>query len=79
MGSRYFEREFFDRLLDHLRGPIKNKQGRGVRHGTHKSLVVGAVGVIPYVDKKGDAREKAGRLRLAASFKMPMKKLSAAF
>jgi transposase-like protein len=46
-------------------GPIKNKRGRGVTHGTHKSLVVGAVGVIPYVDKKGDAREKAGRLRLA--------------
>lgn len=46
-------------------GPIKNKRGRGVTHGTHKSLVVGAVGVIPYVDKKGVAREKAGRLRLA--------------
>jgi len=26
---------------------------------------VGSVVVIPYVDKKGDAREKAGRLRLA--------------
>ena len=46
-------------------GPIKNKRGRGVTHGTHKSLVVGAVGVISYVDKNGDAREKAGRLRLA--------------
>jgi transposase-like protein len=46
-------------------GPIKNKRGRGVTHGTHKSLVVGAVEVIPYVDKKGIAREKAGRLRLA--------------
>ncbi len=29
-------------------GPIKNKRGRGVTHGTHKSLVVGAVGDIPY-------------------------------
>jgi len=46
-------------------GPIKNKRGRGVTHGTHNSLVVGAVVVIPYVDKKGDACEKAGRLRLA--------------
>src|SRR5271169_5967182 len=43
----------------------QNKRGRGITHGTHKSLVVGAVGVIPYVDKKGDARERAGRLRLA--------------
>jgi hypothetical protein len=46
-------------------GPIKNKRGRGVTHGTHKSLVVGVVGVIPYVDKNGNACEKAGRLRLA--------------
>jgi hypothetical protein len=46
-------------------GPIKNNRGRGVTHGTYKSLVVGAVEVIPYVDKKGAAREKAGRLRLA--------------
>jgi transposase-like protein len=45
--------------------PIKNKRGRGVTHGTYKSLVVGAVEVIPYVDKKGAACEKAGRLRLA--------------
>lgn len=45
-------------------GPVKNKRGRGVTVGTSKSLVVGAVEVIAYVDKQGNQREKAGRLRL---------------
>lgn len=46
-------------------GPVKTKRGRGVTHGTHKSLVVGAVEVISYFDKNGKLKEKARRLRLA--------------
>lgn len=46
-------------------GPVKNKRGRGVTAETNKSLVVGAVEVITYVDKKESQKEKAGRLRLA--------------
>lgn len=45
-------------------GPVKNKRGRGVTVGRSKSLVVGAVEVIAYVDKQGNQREKAGRIRL---------------
>jgi len=43
-------------------GPAKGKRGRGAGH---KSLVVGAVEVLVYEDKKGKRRERAGRLRLA--------------
>jgi hypothetical protein len=46
-------------------GPAKNKRGRGVTSEANKSLVVGAVEIITYVDKKGNQIEKAGRLRLA--------------
>lgn len=45
-------------------GPVKGKKGRGVSQGIDKSLVIGAVEVHQYVDKKGRAKEKAGRLRL---------------
>jgi len=45
-------------------GPVKNKRGRGVTHGTHKSLVIGAVEVILYFDKNRTLKEKAGRLRM---------------
>ena len=43
-------------------GPAKGKRGRGAGH---KSLVVGAVEVLVYEDKKGKRCERAGRLRLA--------------
>jgi transposase-like protein len=43
-------------------GPEKGKQGRGAEN---KSLVVGAVEVLIYEDKKGKRCERAGRLRLA--------------
>ena len=46
-------------------GPAKGKKGRGVAAAKHKSLVVGAVEVLVYQDKKGKRRERAGRLRLA--------------
>ena len=45
-------------------GPVEGKRGRGVTKGSQKSLVVGAVEVVSYVDKKGNACERAGRLRL---------------
>jgi transposase-like protein len=46
-------------------GPVKNKRGRGVTVGANKSLVLGAVEIITYLDKKGNQKEKAGRVRLA--------------
>lgn len=46
-------------------GPAKNRRGRGVVGAPHKSLVVGAVEVIRYVDKKGVKKEKSGRIRLS--------------
>lgn len=46
-------------------GPVKGKKGRGVTHGGHASLVVGAVEVQSYVDSAGELKERAGRLRLA--------------
>ena len=46
-------------------GPVKGKKGRGVVAGDDKSLVVGAVEVLVYLDKHGKRRERAGRLRLA--------------
>ena len=45
-------------------GPAKGMKGRGVMQSVHKSLVIGAVEVMQYVDKKGVSKEKAGRLRL---------------
>jgi transposase-like protein len=46
-------------------GPAKNQKGRGVTKAPHKALVIGAVEVVQYVDKKNKPKEKAGRLRLA--------------
>lgn len=46
-------------------GPAKGLRGRGVTAASHKTLIVGAVEVLAYVDKKGENRERAGRLRLS--------------
>lgn len=46
-------------------GPAKNKTGRGVIASANKSLVVGAVEVLRYLDSEGKQQERAGRLRLA--------------
>ena len=46
-------------------GPAKRKRGRGVTAAKHKSLVIGAVEVISYENKKGRRCERAGRLRLS--------------
>lgn len=46
-------------------GPTKGKRGRGSTAGKHKSLVIGAVEVLRYEDKKGKRSERAGRLRLS--------------
>jgi transposase-like protein len=46
-------------------GPVKGKRGRGVTASATNTLVFGAVEVIPYVDKRGRAAERAGRIRLA--------------
>lgn len=46
-------------------GPAKHKRGRGVTAAKHKSLIIGAVEVLAYEDKKGKRRERAGRLRLS--------------
>ena len=46
-------------------GKIKGKRGRGVISDSKKSLVLGAVEVISYIDKHGANAEKAGRIRLA--------------
>ena len=45
-------------------GPVKGKKGRGVIEAPNVSLVIGAVEVRSYVDKKAQAQERAGRLRL---------------
>jgi len=45
-------------------GKIKGKRGRGVISDSKKSLVLGAVEVISYIDKHGANAEKAGRIRL---------------
>jgi transposase-like protein len=45
-------------------GPAKRKRGRGVIAEKHKSLVIGAVEVLPYENKNGKHCERAGRLRL---------------
>ena len=48
----------------HLGGPVKGKTGRGVAKARTKTLIAGAVEIVPYT-KGGNFREKAGRLRLA--------------
>lgn len=45
-------------------GPAKGKKGRGVAEAENKSLVVGAVEVLKYINRNSKACEKAGRLRL---------------
>lgn len=46
-----------------ISGPVNNKRGRGGTHGTHKSLVVGAVEGLASFDKNGTPKDKAGRVR----------------
>lgn len=48
----------------HIGGPAKGKAGRGVATAKHKSLVAGAVEVLPYTNNDGRQRERAGRVRL---------------
>jgi transposase-like protein len=50
-------------------GPVKGKHGRGVINSATNTLVLGAVEVISYVDKRGQVAERAGRIRLAISQK----------
>jgi len=50
-------------------GPVKGKSGRGVTAAATKTLVFGAVEVISYADKHGEAAERAGRIRLAIAQK----------
>jgi hypothetical protein len=45
-------------------GPAKGKAGRGTTKAEHKSLVLGMVEVLPYNDKRGKNRKRAGRVRL---------------
>lgn len=45
-------------------GPAKGKIGRGAAQAAHKSLVLGAVEINSYQNKKGKVRERAGRVRL---------------
>jgi len=46
-------------------GRAKGKRGRGVTAAKHKTLVIGAVEVLTYEDKKWKGCERAGRLRLS--------------
>lgn len=48
-------------------GPVKGKRDRGVTDLVTKTLVFGAVEVINYVDKHGQATERAGRIRLTVA------------
>lgn len=48
----------------HVGGPAKGKKGRGVRSATSKTLIVGAVEILSFHNKKGKLQEKAGRIRL---------------
>lgn len=48
----------------HVGGPAKGKKGRGVRVATSKTLIVGAVEILSFHNKKGKLQEKAGRIRL---------------
>lgn len=45
-------------------GLAKGKRGRGATADGNKSLVIGAVEVVSYVDKKDKSKERAGRIRL---------------
>lgn len=44
-------------------GPVIVKRGRGTTADKNKSLVIGAVEVVSYVDKKGNIKERAGHIR----------------
>ena len=46
-------------------GRAKGKPGRGSTAAKHKSLILGAVEVLPYETQKGKRAERAGRLRLS--------------
>lgn len=48
----------------HIGGPAKGKKGRGVRESVTKTLIVGAVEILNFHNKKGTLEEKAGRIRL---------------
>ena len=48
----------------HVGGPAKGKKGRGVRAAASKTLIVGAVEILSFQNKKGELQEKAGRIRL---------------
>ncbi len=48
-----------------LGGSAKGRPGRGATTAKHKSLIIGAVEVLPYTDKKGKRSERTGRLRLS--------------
>lgn len=48
----------------HVGGPTKGKKGRGVREGTNKTLIGGAVETVIFTTKNGAVKKKAGRLRL---------------
>lgn len=49
----------------YIGGPAKGYRGRGVRKAPNKSLIIGAIEVERYIDKKtGQHEECAGRLRL---------------
>jgi len=50
-------------------GPVEGKRGRGVTVLATKTLVFGAVEVIRYTDKHGQAAERAGRIRLTIARK----------
>jgi len=48
-------------------GPVRGKRGRAVTDLATKTLVLGAVEVIDYTDKRGEDAQKAGRIRLATT------------
>jgi hypothetical protein len=48
-------------------GPATRKRSRGVTAATHKTLVMGAVEVLAYEDKKGTRCERAGHRLFRAS------------
>lgn len=45
-------------------GPAKGRKGRGVREAPTKTLIVGAVEIVSFQNKKGEHEERAGRIRL---------------
>lgn len=48
----------------HVGGPAKGRKGRGVKEAATKTLIVGAVEILSFRDKKGEPQERAGRIRL---------------